>query len=232
MKEFKDVYEDVLYKLENDINFHFVRYGDGEWSIILKNNVYDHLLKKWGDSLKPFSKILRDIVESKPQYYFGIQNLAYRNWHEEIDILTKDMNLVKADIFHSRSQKNTIKDFFNILSNKNVILIGPEYLNKISEFKFIRHIVTPEYHVWNSLDKIEKEIEEFISLQNEKIVLIYSCSIASKILIDKFSDKKITQIDTGSLLDPYVGVNSRSYHINVLKRLGKDESTFIYPKIK
>ena len=232
MKEFKDVYEDILYKLENDINFHFVRYGDGEWSIILKNNVYDHLLKKWGDSLKPFSKILRDIVESKPQYYFGIQNLAYRNWREEIDILTKDMNLVKADIFHSRSQKNTIKDFFNILSNKNVILIGPEYLNKISEFKFIRHIVTPEYHVWNSLDKIEKEIEEFISTQNEKIVLIYSCSIASKILIDKFSDKKITQIDTGSLLDPYVGVNSRSYHINVLKRLGKDESTFIYPKIK
>ena len=185
MKEFKDVYEDILYKLENDINFHFVRYGDGEWSIILKNNVYDHLLKKWGDSLKPFSKILRDIVESKPQYYFGIQNLAYRNWHEEIDILTKDMNLVKADIFHSRSQKNTIKDFFNILLNKNVILIGPEYLNKISEFKFIHHIVTPEYHVWNSLDKIEKEIEEFISLQNEKIVLIYSCSIASKILIDK-----------------------------------------------
>ena len=232
MKEFKDVYEDILYKLENDINFHFVRYGDGEWSIILKNNVYDHLLKKWGDSLKPFSKILRDIVESKPQYYFGIQNLAYRNWHEEIDILTKDMNLVKADIFHSRSQKNTIKDFFNILSNKNVILIGPEYLNKISEFKFIHHIITPEYHVWNSLDKIEKEIEEFISTQNEKIVLIYSCSIASKILIDKFSDKKITQIDTGSLLDPYVGVNSRSYHINVLKRLGKDESTFIYPKIK
>ena len=55
MKEFKDVYEDILYKLENDINFHFVRYGDGEWSIILKNNVYDHLLKKWGDSLKPFS---------------------------------------------------------------------------------------------------------------------------------------------------------------------------------
>ena len=232
MKEFKDVYEDILYKLENDINFHFVRYGDGEWSIILKNNVYDHLLKKWGDSLKPFSKILRDIVESKPQYYFGIQNLAYRNWREEIDILTKDMNLVKADIFHSRSQKNTIKDFFNILSNKNVILIGPEYLNKISEFKFIHHIITPEYHVWNSLDKIEKEIEEFISTQNEKIVLIYSCSIASKILIDKFSDKKITQIDTGSLLDPYVGVNSRSYHINVLKRLGKDESTFIYPKIK
>ena len=232
MKEFKDVYEDILYKLENDLNFHFVRYGDGEWAIILKNNVYDHLLKKWGDSLKPFSKTLRDIVESKPQYYFGIQNLAYRNWHEEIDILTKDMNLVKADIFHSRSQKNKIKDFFNILSNKNVILIGPEYLNKISEFKFIHHIITPEYHVWNSLDKIEKEIEEFISTQNEKIVLIYSCSIASKILIDKFSDKKITQIDTGSLLDPYVGVNSRSYHINVLKRLGKDESTFIYPKIK
>lgn len=232
MNQFRDIYDEIIDNLDNDVNFNFVRYGDGEWGMILRNHVYKNLIKKWGDSLEPFCEILKNIVESKPKYYFGIQNLAYRNWHEEIDILTKDMNLVKADIFHSRSQKNTIKDFFNILSNKNVILIGPEYLNKISEFKFIHHIVTPEYHVWNSLDKIEKEIEECISLQNEKIVLIYSCSIASKILIDKFSDKKITQIDTGSLLDPYVGVNSRSYHIDVLKRLGKDESTFIYPKIK
>ena len=232
MNQFRYIYDEIIDNLDNDVNFNFVRYGDGEWGMILRNHVYKNLIKKWGDSLEPFCEILKNIVESKPKYYFGIQNLAYRNWHEEIDILTKDMNLVKADIFHSRSQKNTIKDFFNILSNKNVILIGPEYLNKISEFKFIHHIVTPEYHVWNSLDKIEKEIEECISLQNEKIVLIYSCSIASKILIDKFSDKKITQIDTGSLLDPYVGVNSRSYHINVLKRLGKDESTFIYPKIK
>jgi len=202
--------------------------------MILKNDVYKHLIKKWGHTLEPFCEVLKKIVESKPNYYFGIQELAYRNWKKEIDDLTKNMNLVKADIFHQRSQKNKIEKFFNLLSNKkDIIIIGPEYLSEIKEFNIRHHIITPEYFVWNNIDELEFKINDYLKENGDQnLILLYSCSIAAKILIHKFREQKITQIDTGSLLDPYVGVNSRGYHIDVLKRLNIDESTFKYPKIK
>lgn len=234
MNHFRDIYDEILHNLENDINFHFVRYGDGEWGMILRNYVYKNLIKKWGNSLEPFCEILKNIVDSKPKYYFGIQDLSYNNWKDELDELTKDMNLVRADIFHHRSQKNNIKKFFNTLSEKkNIILIGPHYLNEIKEFGIRHHIVTQQYHVWENIDKIEKEVSEYIDKNEEKnLILIYCCSIVAKILIDKFSIKKITQIDLGSLLDPYVGMNSRSYHKLVLDRIGFKESEIKVPKIK
>lgn len=238
MNEFIDIYDEILDKLKNDEKFQFVRYGDGEWALILNTNIktdwhYKNLIKKWGDSIQPFCKTLKDIVESKPEYFFGVQDLAYKHWKDEIDTLTVDLNVVKADIFHTRSLKNEIDDFFKTLSEKKVVVVGPDYLKEIKLFDISHHIVTPEYHVWNSINEIEILIRDFIDRNTDRnLIFIYACSIATKILIHKFSNEDITQIDVGSLLDPYVGVFSRNYHKQVLDRLNIKESTFKYPKIK
>lgn len=232
--EHRDVYNEMLEKIKNEQNFSFVRWGDGEWAIILKNEIYKHLIKKWGDVFEKTRIELLKILESNPEYYFGIQNFAYNMWKEDIDKITSEFkNIVKSDSLHNRSKKGSIYDFFNELNNRTILLIGPEYLKNIKEINISQHIITEEYYVWEKIDTLEEQIIKYLSNNIDKRpVLLYSCSIAAKILIHKFKDKEITQIDTGSLLDPYVGMNSRSYHIDVLKRLNIDESTFKYPKIK
>jgi hypothetical protein len=234
MSKFIDVYDDIIYKLENNENFHFARYGDGEWGIVFKNELFTtHILKRWGDSLIPFSDVLRKVIESKPKYYFGVQNLAYSLWPKEIDDMIEGIDCVNSDIFHNRSQGDRISDFFNSLSKRNVVIVGPEYLKDIPLFKIYGHIITPEYHVWNEIDSISDNVESFIKENvDSKLVFLYSCSIVTNILIDRFSSENITQIDTGSLLDPYVGVNSRQYHIDVLRRVGIPDNKIRIPKIK
>ncbi len=234
MMEHKEVYNEIIDKLKNKNSFSFVRWGDGEWAIIFKNEIYNHIVKKWGDVFENSRYELLKILESKPDYYFGIQNFAYSKWKEDIDRVTLNFtNLVKADTLHNKSKKGLIYDFFESLKDRNVVLVAPEYLNNIKEFKFSHHIITQEYYVWDKIDEIENNIKEYLKENIDKNpVFLYSCSIAAKILIHKFRDQQITQIDTGSLLDPYVGMNSRSYHADVLKRLNVDESTFKYPKIK
>jgi hypothetical protein len=236
MSKFIDVYSDILYKLENGENFSFVRYGDGEFGIIFKNELFtNHLLKRWGDSLIPFSDVLRKVVESKPKYYFGVQDLAYSLWSKDIDDMIEGIDsCVNSDIFHRRSGTNTISDFFEVLSKRNVVIVGPEYLKDIPLFKIYGHIITPEYHVWNEIDSIKYSIRSFINenADGNKLVFLYSCSIVTNILIDIFSAEDITQIDTGSLLDPYVGVNSRAYHVDVLGRLGIPDDKIRIPLIK
>lgn len=234
MREFLDIYDLIINKIQNDEKFSFVRYGDGEFAFILKNNQLENLKKKWGDSILEASDYLKVIIDQRPEYYFGIQNLAYSLWPKEIDQITKDIpNLVKADILHTRSGSGEIKSFFDTLCGKKIVLVGPSYLSSIKEIKIHKHIITEEYYVWNYIETIEKEIERLIKLEeNENLIFLYSCSLAAKILIHKFSNKQIKQIDTGSLLDPYVGMNSRKYHDRVISRLGIDESSIMRPKIK
>jgi hypothetical protein len=43
--EHRDVYNEMLEKIKNEQNFSFARWGDGEWAIILKNEIYKQLSK-------------------------------------------------------------------------------------------------------------------------------------------------------------------------------------------
>jgi len=98
----------------------------------------------------------------------------------------------------------------------------------------ISNIKTAEESVWKYNEELKEKIEKCIS-ETEDPVILYSSSFSAKILIDHFYNKyqeSITQIDTGSLFDPYAGVISRSYHGEVVKRLNIDPKDIFISKEK
>jgi hypothetical protein len=234
----KDIYDHMIKMILESNPFSFVRYGDGEWACILRNNdIYSKLLKTWGSSIETVSFELESIVSSNvfknKNYFLGIQNLAYTIFGEQIDDIIKDKNVCDSDILHRRSASDGIYSLFESFVDRDVILVGPKYLSDISTFKF-KHIETSELSVWLDIDQIKTDLMVCIDDSTNPIVL-YSCSLAAKVIINdlyKLMGNSITQIDMGSLLDPYVGVYSRTYHKIVLNRLGYDESNIKLSKHK
>jgi hypothetical protein len=125
---------------------------------------------------------------------------------------------------------NNMQPFFDSLKSRNVVIVGPSYL-KMNMFEYT-HIVTPEVGAWDYLEKIRIEIRKAISASKDPVIL-YSCSLAAKLLIRDFHKQlgdSITQIDTGSVFDPYAGVDSRSYHSDVIKRLNIETKKKVHIK--
>lgn len=233
-----DIHDDIIKMINNHTPFSFVRYGDGEWGSIFKDtNLHKTLISKWGESITECGERMLNIIKSETpkqsNYYLGIQPLGYSIFTERIAELVNGLNTCNADILHSRNSKGNIDDFLNSLQGKDIILIGPWYLKNLTLFNF-KHIETEQYGSWLHLDIVKDNIINELN-SNKKKILLFSCSLAAKILIDelyRIYGKDIIQIDTGSLFDPYCGMNSRNYHINVIKRLGLNESDMMKPKIK
>jgi hypothetical protein len=229
----KNLFEEFVTNIEESKNFSFSRWGDGEWALILKKEpTYTHIEKKWGPELLKNGSTLKNIILSSPKYIIGMQPLAYNNWKDDIEaFIPKDVETANSDIFHRNSYRGRLDPFINSLKKREVILIGPSYLKNLSLFEFT-HIEVPDMYVWKHIEEITQEIRKTIK---KDVVILYSCSIMSNVLIDVFFKEfgvAITQIDTGSLWDPYAGVNSRSYHEAVIDRIGIPKHKIIYPKLK
>ncbi len=233
-----DIYDKMLHMIEFKKAFSFVRYGDGEWGTMFEDTeLHSKLIEKWGSSLKQLSKPLLEIVNGdnvrKENYFLGIQNHGYQMFRERIDNLLTNQNTCNSDILHRRNSKGEIDDFFKVLSNTNNLLVGPHYMSQLNLFKFDL-VETPQYDVWLHIQDLKDSVNAKL-VSGKYHVILYSCSLAAKILIDHFYTlygDKIIQIDVGSMLDPYCGMYSRNYHINVIKRLGLNESDMMKPKIK
>lgn len=225
----EDNYDDMIAMLTTKEPFSFVRYGDGEFGLILKDErIWNHLSSKWGQTLLDQAGPLRAIIESGPKYILGVQEMAYRLWPEQLDALVPEsVYTVQADCLHRRSEVGTIDSFFDALSDRNVILVGPSYLSgycKHMGWQLITSIQDGSWRVWEDIYyKVVIAINKMDVEQNKKDpVVLYSASIASKLCIDRVYNEfgnVFTQIDTGSLFDPYVGVISRKYHHAVVERL-------------
>lgn len=233
-----DIYEKMLIMISSNTPFSFVRYGDGEWATIFEDTpLHKRLVEKWGIDIKEVGSHLLSIVNSKnvkeENYFFGIQNHGYQMFKTRIDNIITNQNTCDSDILHRRSSEGRIDDFFKVLSDKTNLLVGPSYMSQLNLFDFDL-IETRQYHVWNQIEDLKKDINTKLNSKKYHTIL-YSCSLAAKILIDYFYTlygNKIIQIDIGSMLDPYCGMNSRKYHINVIKRLGLSENDMMRPRIK
>ena len=216
------LYEDIIRKVNEVEHFTFVRYGDGEWALMLKKEPkYSQILANWNYTISSIGGILLKILKSSPEYFFGVQPLAYSLWKEDIDKAIPDnVRVMDADILHKKSLLGDIDDFFESLKKRNVILVGPEYLQELNLFEF-EHVISPMKYIWSERIMIKNDVERYLQKMKDPVVL-YSAGVASKVMIDNlyFPYKgKITQLDTGSLFDPYAGVSSRKYHSEVIQRL-------------
>lgn len=212
-------YQDLLLCLEQNRQFTFTRFGDGEWNAIFRKegtNCDKHTyFKDMGDALA-------EVLISNPDYRLGMQNMATRVQGAPINGFL-DLNELKiawcnADMLHKASIKNNIEPFFKALSERNTIMIGPDYLKTIDKRVKYKHFIEIfSLNCWEQKDYILEECRK-IKLQNP--VFSFSASMGANVMIDILHKelKDATLIDAGSVYDPYVGVNKRSYHTAIIER--------------
>lgn len=218
-------FEDLMKKIENKTSFHIARYCDGEWVFILqiKPHINDCITKNHHprEEVLAISEKLAKIVDSKPEYYIGIDSTtramygliadAKMQYKEKV---SKIKNIVYGDLFNAATIRYGIKALLEPLQKRTVISVGPAYMESLGIAKV--HISVLHNNCWREAEQIEKQLDVLIeeNLNNQPVIL-YSCSMLAKLLVDinyhKYRDK-ITQMDIGSCIDPWCGVMSRPWH--------------------
>ena len=119
------------------------------------------------------------------------------NNNNELEFLDDDF----IRISHEQEPTFFIELMETIMS-KNVVIVGPEYLSKLNKhFKF-RHIKVPLKNCYNDIDRITEEIK-IIDDTESGIIFLFSASMPSNIIIDKFDSNRNTYIDWGSVWDTF-----------------------------
>lgn len=197
-------FDRLITNLKEGTNFSWSRWGDGEFACICqdgKRNCDYH--EYWPD----LGEALRVILVRPQKHLFGLQRMASERY-----IRCPEMHLKEwtdNEILHRASINGYISLFFEALKDREVILIGNHTLSRLDKFKF-RHIEIPMLNCWLSYDVIVSKIK-----MPKNAVVLYCAGMASNVLIDHFYREDITQIDCGSVFDPYVGRLTRSYHFDL-----------------
>ena len=208
----KITFKNICEMLKSGKNFKFARYGDGEIACMMRkegrNTDKHQYFKDLGENLVK-SALLAD-------YMVGIQPLAVSMHEEYINKIFenyKDKNqLFNADVLHSASIDGKFYEFMESFKHRHIIYVGPIHLTEISEDNL--HIVTDYVDCWKQYEQICQDLDFYIDGIVNAVVLL-SCSMMAEVIIDRFKDYPHTFIDTGSLFDPYCGVNSRKYHFKL-----------------
>ena len=193
-----------------------------EWVFLLRLEPnFSMCITDYKHNLKEAEKIadkLLSVIDSKPSYYIGIDSTTLSTppfatsgrFLEKI----KPLQVVYGEMFNAATLWHGIDVLCNPLKQRKVITVGPEYMKKLN--LSADHISVPPRGCWILADQVESQAKKLIEpLLNEHPVIVYSCSLLAKWLIDVFYRKygnKITQLDVGSCIDPWCGINSRPWH--------------------
>lgn len=208
-------YQEFLAKIKTNAPFHFARYGDGEFYAMFGRkgaNIDGHSYQMPG-----LAEDLKQTITSPKPYFYGLQPLAARksNIMKQVECLVGDkFPWVNADILHDASEAGTLLSFLDILRDTPCLFVGPPHLKSLHidwEISGLEEIPAKNCYA------IDREaLADRIRLSDVKMV-IFCASFLSNIMIWKLHEdmKHAWMIDAGSVLDPYCGVRSRTYHSRV-----------------
>jgi len=189
-------YPEMISKLELGENFSFSRFGDGEFNCMQGKNGANC------DGHKYYPDLGVELLKAwnKPKGVVALQRLAREQFKIEGDY-------PDADILHRASINGEIDKFTDVLINRNVILVGPKHLRELKIYNSFREV--PLKNAWEVYRHILDTLSYVIQPND---VVLYCCGMMAEVIIHELYLESFTQIDCGSVFDPYVGVNSRGYH--------------------
>lgn len=215
-------------KLERGEHFTFSRFGDGEF-----NAIYSAMNNEPGENcdghqyFPEMGKELGEILKAKRPYHVGL-DMSERPAKVEktvgflVDNDLIDKQYTRSDLFHTALVDGKFGSFFDAISKKKVIVIGPIYLNQLallSEETGNKHIVIPSSNCWTYTTDIK---ERMVMEDIQGKVLLFVASMAANVWIDRLYQQyadNITMIDLGSAFDPYCGRQTRSFHKRIKIKL-------------
>jgi len=215
------LYQEFLERLDDDDPIVWARYGDGEFRAIFhmkgRNASGHQFFPDLGDRL-------RAILNKNPEYEVGLQRNAVRKFGDRILKEFPFVDWTSTEFLHDMSQREGLNDFFYTLINKNVILVGPDYLRDLLRIFPFEHIEVPLIDCWLDHDRILDETKAAIKAyydQEEPVVVLFAAAMLTNVLIDELymPDEPLSLIDVGAAFDPYAGKLTRGYHRRMVIRM-------------
>lgn len=232
------LYNRFLQNIGDLKHFSFLKMGDGDILAyflhpIIHTTMTDEYRKLFSLTLQPLiqhkigtndPKLMLGIENNTP--YFRVEQFEHLKWPKTkiLDLFDRLKHTDSIEnnciVFSYIFAKEGLGRLFNSLSTRNVIFVGPEYLNRIDikcQSKFF--VVTPRMNSWEFQESIEQKLETLIA-QTIDPVILYACSVTGKMALAKmfFKYENITQLDVGANLDPYAGEACRPWHPNFEKK--------------
>ncbi len=207
----------LLQYLHDNKNFSYIRYNDGEWfairgysnnnsSVNCDGQRYDTVGPELWDQLK--SEHVKKhcdsgdlIIESNSMIGYGWS--TWETFLEKIHIKFQKVNFLDEILSEC---PNKMINFFEILKNKHIILIGPYYLKKVKPLNIQKFIEVPTTNCYDKIDELEQTLIDSIPSHTNAVILI-AAGMATNILVIRLLNKNITQhtmIDVGSGFDVFV----------------------------
>jgi len=155
---------------------------------------------------------LEKIVNVKQDYYMGAQDYKKFNLLSDVEKYDKQ-SWIDADMLHKASMDGNLDSLINVLEDVEVVYIGNEALKDLS---FVDTFVAiPAKNVWRFRDRVMEVIKTTITTEHK--TYLFSAGMATNVFIHELwnHNKNNSYIDVGSVFDPYVGRNTRSYHKNL-----------------
>lgn len=242
----------ILENIKNNVPFLLARYNDGEfiaitqWDYIYKchcskspGNIDGHKYdRELGDVLRQAILSAENVkLSMENKYLFQSKLSNYKNMHGNVFKLdVSSLNNIKfnvntiTDDFTDYIYANPSKfiDCINLLNNKHIILVGPEYLKHIKFLNVKNHIIIPQINCFSSKDKIIGNIVAEINKDTEykHKHFIFCASMTTNYIIEKLKHlalDKHTMIDMGSCFDNFISsskvpsINRRIYNPAYIK---------------
>jgi len=206
------MYYEFLEKLKTNEPFSFSRWGDGEWNAIFGKNGQNCDGHKYFEDM---GARLSAIVQSSPEYYLGMQNLAMTLRGPAIDAFNQDLGIewIDADCFHKASIKGYFETFFEAIKDREVILVAPARLQTIeSNIKYSAFVEIPLEDCWKEK---KAAVHSIASVLDPGDIVLFCAGMPTNVMIDELYQehgKECTLLDMGSVFDPYCGFATRTYH--------------------
>lgn len=199
----------------------FTRWGNGEIEATMcvsgetpgKGHSYSER------TMKALNEVLDAEVKDPGGMIMGLQPYADKlfPWFKE---KYASIDWKNADYLHEMSIKtpNWFRSYFTSMG-KYTMLIGPEHLSNV----FIPYKTFIPLPKRDCYDQVSVDDIRIYLKKHDPEMVIFCASIAANIYIGKLYREfpLIHMIDAGSVFDPYVGVNSRRYHQQIIDREAK-----------
>jgi len=215
-RDTKPSLEFYIEKLNKKEYFSMIRFGDGEWNNILKKEYSDSTrinneMKFYKEAQEDLKKTIHESKECD-SFFYGLQNLAKRLFGKKIP---DSFDWHECDVFHYASIDGNLPDLIDAMKKWDIVFVGGKYLRKINKIVPYTHFIEiPETDCYPKKDSIVKEILEY-GKEKKDTIYCFSASVVTNIFIYELFDdlgKDNWLIDFGSIWDPYVGRQTRSYH--------------------
>ena len=200
---------EMIARIESREPFSWVRYGNGEWDLILGRG------KRTGSGSQWFTHSLREAMRETVIHHHGkVMARQSEQYLRKVGLWGKSQMWLKAsrieidwqsgEVLHRASLAGELGPFVQALNDP--LFVGPQWLESLRISGDVMPI--PEQDCWDDVRAIEVAIRQ----HGEGRTVCISAGPAAKVLIHRLHGENMQLIDCGSLWDVYCGKPSRKYH--------------------